>query len=86
MSTFSINHSIFKNFSLKDFSSFLVYLGIALLAISDSGIQLLILMEIGPGSRTLRLVAMWLLFTKVLLTKYSKKEFFMNSYIFTWGK
>ena len=77
MSTFSINHSIFKNFSLKDFSSFLVYLGIALLAISDSGIQLLILMEIGPGSRTLRLAAMWLLFTKVLLTQYSKKEFFI---------
>lgn len=77
MSTFSTNHSIFKNFSLKDFSCFLVYLGIALLAISDSGIQLLILMEIGPGSRMLRLTAMWLLFTKILLTKYSKKEFFI---------
>jgi len=77
MNTFSVNHSTFKNFSLKDFSQFLVYLGISLLAISDSGIQLLILMEIGPGSRTIRLMAMWLLFAKVLLTHYSKKEFFI---------
>lgn len=75
MDTFSINHSPFRKISLKGFSQFLVYLGIALLAISDSGIQLLILMEIGPGSRTLRLAAMWLLFSKVLLTKYTKKEF-----------
>ena len=66
MSTFSINHSIFKNFSLKDFSSFLVYLGIALLAISDSGIQLLILMEIGPGSRTLPI--------------FQKRVFYFNSH------
>lgn len=75
MSTFSANHSFFNKISLKETSQFLVYLGIALLAISDSGIQLLILTEIGPGSRTLRLIAMWLLFSKVLLTKYSKKEF-----------
>lgn len=72
MSNFSLNHE-----SLKKYSSLLVYIGIALLAISDSGIQLLILHVIGPGSRTLRLVAMWLLFTKVLLTRYSKKEFFI---------
>ena len=70
MSNFSINHE-----SLKKYSSLLVYIGIALLAISDSGIQLLILHVIGPGSRTLRLIAMWLLFAKVLLTRYSKKEF-----------
>lgn len=52
-------------------------MAIALLAISDSGIQLLILMEIGPGSRTLRLIAMWLLFVKILLTRFTKKEFFL---------
>ena len=77
MDTFSINHPLFKKFSLKEISQFLVYLGIALLAISDSGIQLLILMEIGPGSRIIRLAAMWLIFAKVLLTKYTKKEFFI---------
>ena len=77
MNIFSIKHSFFGKYSLKEFSQFLVYLGIALLAISDSGIQLLILMEIGPGSRTLRLLAMWILFSKVLLTKYTKKEFFI---------
>lgn len=58
-------------------SAFLVYLGIALLAISDSGLQLLILHVIGPGSRTLRLAAMWLLFAKILLTRYTKKEVFV---------
>ena len=61
--------------ALKKFSLILVYIAVALLAISDSGIQLLILMEIGPGSRTLRLIAMWLLLTKVLMTRYTKKEF-----------
>ena len=66
-----------KHFSIKKFSIILVYIAIALLAISDSGIQLLILMEIGPGSRTLRLIAMWLLLAKVLLTRYTKKEFFI---------
>ena len=71
------NSSCFRKISLKEFSLFLLYLGIALLAISDSGIQLLILMEIGPGSRILRLTAMWLLFAKVLLTRYDKKEFFI---------
>lgn len=59
----------------KNFSLVLFYIAIALLAISDSGIQLLILMKIGPHSRTLRLAAMWLLLLKVLLTRYSKKEF-----------
>ena len=62
---------------LKKYSIWLFYIAIALLAISDSGIQLLILIEIGPGSRTLRLIAMWLLFAKVLLTRYTKKEFFI---------
>ena len=60
---------------LKNISALLVYIGITLLAISDSGIQLLILHVIGPGSRTLRLIAMWLLFAKVILTRYTKKEF-----------
>ena len=77
MNTLSIKYSILKKVTLKELSLFLVYVGMALLAISDSGIQLLILMEIGPGSRTMRLMAMWLLFGKVLLTKYSKKEFFI---------
>lgn len=63
--------------SLKQLSLFLVYLGVSLIAISDSGIQLLILMTIGPGSRTIRLIGMWLLFIKILLTRYTKKEFFI---------
>ena len=75
MNIFSIKNMGIRNYSLRELSSLLVYLGISLLAISDSGIQLLILMEIGPGSRTLRLMAMWLLFAKVLLTRYTKKEF-----------
>lgn len=70
MSEFPIN-----NDSLKKFSLLLAYLGIALLAISDSGVQLFILFVVGPGSRTLRLIAMWLLFAKILLTRYSQKEF-----------
>lgn len=70
MNLFSINSE-----TIKKLSALLVYLGIALLAISDSGIQLLILFVIGPGSRTLRLIAMWLLFTKIVLTRYTKKEF-----------
>ena len=72
-----MNHFSINNESFKKISAFLVYIGIALLAISDSGIQLLILHVVGPGSRTLRLIAMWLLFAKVLLTRYSKKEFFL---------
>ena len=64
-----MNHFSINNESFKKISAFLVYIGIALLAISDSGIQLLILHVIGPGSRTLRLIAMWLLFAKVLLTR-----------------
>ena len=59
MKQFSFNKS-----TLSKLSIILVYIAMALLAISDSGIQLLILMEIGPGSRTLRLIAMWLLFAK----------------------
>lgn len=77
MNTFNTNKIAVKNISLRQFSMLLFYLGISLLAISDSGIQLLILIEIGPGSRTLRLIAMWLLFAKVLLTRYTKKEFFI---------
>lgn len=72
MNQFSLNRE-----SVKKLSLFLLYMGVALLAISDSGIQLLILHVIGPGSRTLRLIAMWLLFAKILLTRYSKKEFFI---------
>jgi len=72
MNKLSINREL-----IKKLSTLLVYIGIALLAISDSGIQLLILFEIGPGSRTLRLIAMWLLFARILLTRYNKKEFFI---------
>lgn len=66
-----------RNFSIKNISLWLFYIAIALLAISDSGIQLLILTEIGPGSRILRLISMSLLFCKVLMTRYTKKEFFI---------
>ena len=66
-----------KNISIKKLSILFVYIAVSLLAISDSGVQLLILHTIGPYSRTLRLIAMWLLFAKVLLTRYSKKEFFL---------
>ena len=71
------NHILKNNLSIdiKKISLFLFYIAIALLAISDSGIQLLILTTIGPGSRILRLTAMWLLFAKVLLSRYTKKEF-----------
>ena len=72
-----MNQLSIGNFSLKQLSIFLVYLGVSLIAISDSGIQLLILMTIGPGSRTIRLIGMWLLFIKILLTRYTKKEFFI---------
>lgn len=65
------------NMNFKNLSLLFAYIAIALLAISDSGIQLLILMEIGPGSRTLRLIAMWLLLFKILMTRYTKKEFFI---------
>ena len=72
-----MNQLSIGKFSLKQLSIFLVYLGVSLIAISDSGIQLLILMTIGPGSRTIRLIGMWLLFIKILLTRYTKKEFFI---------
>ena len=70
-----MSHLSIEKSYLKQISLFLMYLGISLIAISDSGIQLLILIEVGPGSRILRLIAMWLLFVKVLLTRFSKKEF-----------
>lgn len=70
MNHFSLNKQLSNIFPV-----ILVYIAVSLLAISDSGIQLLILVEIGPGSRTLRLIAMWLLLAKVILTRYTKKEF-----------
>lgn len=70
-----MNHFLLDQDSVKRFSTILVYIGIALLAISDSGVQLLILHVIGPGSRTIRLAAMWLLFAGVVLTRYTKREF-----------
>ena len=74
---------LFNKYSLKEFSIFLFYMAISLLALSDTGIQLLILIEIGPGSRSLRLTAMCILFIKVLLTRFSKKEFFILAPIAT---
>ena len=68
--------SDFKHNIIK-YSEYLVYIAIVLLAVSDSGIQLLILHTIGSHSRTLRLIAMCLLFSKVLLTRFRKKEFFL---------
>lgn len=68
-----------NHWNITQISAVLFYIAIALLAVSDSGIQLLILNVIGPGSRTLRLIAMWLLLGKVLLTRYSRKEFFILS-------
>lgn len=72
-----MNFSSLNNYSHKKFACLLAYLGIFLLALSDSGMQLFILFVIGPGSRTLRLIAIWLLFAKILLTRYTKKEFFI---------
>lgn len=69
-----MNLSITKNYDIKKLSELFFYIAIALLAISDSGIQLFILHVIGPGSRTLRLISLWLLFAKVLMTRYTKKE------------
>ena len=72
-----MNPLITRNLSFNNVVRYLFYLGIALIAISDSGIQLLILMTIGPGSRTIRLMGLWLLFFKILLTRYTKKEFLL---------
>lgn len=67
-----------KNLSFfRKIPIFLLYIAIALLAFSDSGIQTFILVEVGPGSRALRLIAFWLLLFKIALTKYTKKEFFV---------
>ena len=63
--------------SWKKYTALLVYIAVLLLAISDTGIQLLILSTIGPYSRILRLIAMCLLFVKMLTTRYTKKEFFI---------
>lgn len=75
MRDYVLNNNL--SIDIKKISLYFFYIAIALLAISDSGIQLLILTTIGPGSRCLRLIAMWLLFVKVLTTRYTKKEFFL---------
>lgn len=61
---------------LFDFS-LLVYLAIALLVISDSGMQIFILTTYGPFSRTLRIIAFLLLSVKLLCTRYNKREFLL---------
>ena len=63
--------------SLKKYTPILVYVAVALLAFSDSGIQTLLLNTIGANSRMLRKIAIFLLFLKVLGTRYTKKEFFI---------
>ena len=68
---------LLKKYSLTKCSAILVYIAIVLLALSDTGFQLLILTNIGPYSRSLRLTALTLLLVKILLTRYSKKEFFI---------
>ena len=67
--------TFFKKYSLTQISAFLVYFAVGLLAVSDTGFQLLILTTIGPFSRSFRLTALTLLLGKILLTRYSKKEF-----------
>lgn len=64
------------NFS-KKYAPLLVYSAVFLLAISDSGVQILILTTLGEHSRILRQIAIWLLFIKILSTRYTKKEFFL---------
>lgn len=59
----------------QDYSCLLIYISAALLAVSDTGIQLLILNTIGPHSRILRQAAFCLCIIKVLGTRYRKKEF-----------
>lgn len=61
----------------KKYSVLLVYLAAALLAVSDTGVQLLILNTIGSHSRILRQMAIWLLFFKVTGTRYTKREFLL---------
>lgn len=63
--------------SWKKYAPILVYVAVMLLAISDTGIQMLILNTAGFHSRTLRKIAFCLLFAKVLGTRYTKKEFFI---------
>lgn len=63
--------------SFKKYTPLLVYVAVALLAFSDSGIQTLILNTIGSHSRILRKISIFLLFLKVLGTRYTKKEFFI---------
>lgn len=65
------------NSTWKKYSVLLVYLAAALLAVSDTGIQLLILNTVGSHSRILRQIAIWLLFLKVTGTRYTKREFFL---------
>lgn len=54
-----------------------VYLAVALLAISDTGVQVFLLHTGIGNSRILRKIAIALLFFKVFGTRYTKKEFFL---------
>lgn len=61
----------------KKYSPLLLYVGVMLLAISDTGVQMLILNTVGFQSRLLRKIAISLIFVKILGTRYTKKEFFI---------
>lgn len=61
----------------KKNSCILVYIAAALLAVSDTGIQLFILNTVGDHSRILRQLALFLVFFKIIGTRYTKKEFFI---------
>lgn len=77
----------------KRLLSWLTYIGMALLLISDHGVQVFLLVfcgNFGISSRILRMTAFCLLFTKVLGTRYTKKEylllmgtFFISFYSYT---
>lgn len=66
-----------KKLSWKELSVFLVYAAVALIAISDTGFQLLLLKYGFSNSSILRKLGLFLLFLKLFGTRYTKKEFFL---------
>lgn len=66
-----------KNISWKNISLLLVYIAVALLAISDTGFQLLFMQYIGSNSSILLKIALTLLSLRLFTTRYNKKQFFI---------
>lgn len=66
-----------KETSWKNFSLLFVYIAAALLSVSDTGFQLLLMKYVGSNSSILQKIALVLLFLKLIGTRYSKKEFFI---------